>query len=90
MDVVAAGTLHVRTKTCGRANCRCARDPAARHGPYYEWTRLRDGRLVHTSLSKEQAELLRHALDNRREIDALLERWHEETTAEVLSARKSD
>ena len=87
MDVVVAGTLHVRTKTCGRSNCRCASDPAARHGPYYEWSRLREGRLVHTTLSVEQAELVRRALDNRHTIDALLDQWASETTVEILDAK---
>ncbi len=33
------GTLTVRAYSCGKANCRCKSDPAARHGPYAYWTR---------------------------------------------------
>jgi hypothetical protein len=33
---LSSGTLIQRTKVCGNPNCHCARDPAARHGPYSE------------------------------------------------------
>lgn len=88
MDYVASGTLHTRTKVCGRKNCRCAEDPDARHGPYYEWSRRRDGRLIHSIISEQQAALLARAIDNYREIQRLLALWQGETEAELLSTRQ--
>ena len=88
MDYVAAGTLHTRTKVCGRNNCRCAEDPDARHGPYYEWSRRKDGRLVHSIISEQQAALLARAIDNYREVQRLLTLWQGETEAELLSTLK--
>lgn len=85
MDFVASGTIHKRTKVCGRQNCRCASDPEARHGPYYEWTRRQDGRLVHSVITPEQAELFTRAIQNYREIQRLLKRWERETAKEVLN-----
>jgi hypothetical protein len=85
MDFVASGTVHKRTKVCGRKNCRCAVDPAARHGPYYEWTRRQEGRLFHSVITPEQAELLTRAIQNYREIQQLLVRWEHETAKEVLN-----
>ena len=79
MGLVAHGTLSKRTKVCGRPNCRCAQDPEARHGPYYEWTRRQKGRYVHTVISAEQAETLAAAIDNNRRVLALLDRWRAET-----------
>jgi hypothetical protein len=76
---VAQGTITQRTKVCGRPNCRCAQDPAARHGPYYEWTRREQGRYMHTLISAEQAEELQAAIDNHRRILVLLARWSTET-----------
>jgi len=90
MGLVAQGTVSKRTKVCGRPNCRCAQDPEARHGPYYEWTRRESGRYVHTVISAEQAEKLAAAIDNNRRVLTLLARWSTET-ARVLkigSARK--
>ncbi len=84
MDFVASGTIHKRTKVCGRQNCRCATDPAARHGPYYEWSRRQDGRMVHSVITPAQAQLFTQAIQNYREIKQLLGRWERETAKEVL------
>jgi hypothetical protein len=90
MGLVAQGTLTKRTKVCGRPNCRCAQDPAARHGPYFEWTRREKGRYVHTVISEEQAEALRAAIDNHKRVLALLPRWSTETAhaLKIRPARK--
>jgi hypothetical protein len=79
ITLVAQGTISKRTKVCGRPNCRCAQDPEARHGPYYEWTRREKGRYVHTVISEDQAETLAAAIDNNRRVLALLARWSTET-----------
>ena len=75
VDLLCAGTLLKRWKQCGRSNCRCARDPAARHGPYYEWSRRRNGRLLHTLLSAQQADQMAQAIKNHRRILRLLATW---------------
>ncbi len=79
VDYLCSGTLLQRTKVCGKPGCRCAQDPNARHGPYYEWGHMTGGRLVHRSLSPEQAALLRLALDNYRKVKGLLRSWEVET-----------
>jgi len=79
VDYLCSGTLHQRTKVCGKAGCRCALDPQARHGPYYEWGHMQGGKLVHRVLSPEQAVLLRLALDNYRKVKSLLRDWEIET-----------
>ena len=86
MDFVATGTLHCRTKVCGRPNCRCATDPAARHGPYYEWSRRQEGRLVHRLLAAEQVPVVERALANQRRIQALLTEWEQETLKELFES----
>jgi hypothetical protein len=86
MDYVASGTLHSRTKVCGRSNCRCAEDPNARHGPYHEWSRRSGGRLVHRVITAQQAKSIARAIENHRELQQLLARWEEETASEVLDA----
>ena len=86
MDYVASGTLHSRTKVCGRPNCRCADDPDARHGPYHEWSRRSGGRLVHRVITAQQAKSIARAIENHRELQELVARWEEETASEVLDA----
>jgi hypothetical protein len=87
MDAMAAGTLHIRTKVCGRSSCRCAQDPQSRHGPYYEWSRSRSGRLRHHILTPYQAQLVEHAIANHRELQRLLLVWDDATAAEILNNR---
>ncbi len=79
MELVAQGTLSKRMKVCGRPNCRCAEDPQARHGPYYEWTRREKGRYVNTLITEEQAGELAAAIDNHKRVLELLKRWSAET-----------
>lgn len=79
IEYMCSGTLHQRTKVCGRPSCRCAQDPAARHGPYYEWGHLREGKLVHRVVTPEQAQLLQRAIDNQRQAKKLMRAWEEQT-----------
>jgi hypothetical protein len=79
MQYLSSGTLLKRTKVCGNPSCRCAQDPAARHGPYYEWSYLKGGRLRHRSLTPKQAELMRQAIANYRKTKKLLRAWEVQT-----------
>jgi hypothetical protein len=76
---LSTGSLQRRTKRCGNPACRCATDPAARHGPYYEWSFVKGGKLRHRSLTPRQAELMRLALGNYRRVKKLLRAWEAET-----------
>lgn len=60
-----------RKKLCGRPNCRCASGwPEDLHGPHYEWNRYINGRLAHKIVSLKQAEELKRAMNNQREVKA--------------------
>lgn len=79
LDTLCSGTLLKRMMKCGKASCRCQHDPAARHGPYYEWGRMKAGKLVHRYVSPVQAELLHQAIANYRVVKKLLRAWEDET-----------
>jgi len=79
LDYLCSGTLLKRMMKCGKASCRCQQDPAARHGPYYEWGRMKGGKLVHRYVSPAQAELLHQAIANYRKVKKLLRAWEDET-----------
>jgi hypothetical protein len=79
VDYLCSGTLLTRMKTCGKEGCRCAKDPAARHGPYYEWGHMKGGRLVHRLVSAQQAKILRIAIANYRTVKKLIHAWETET-----------
>ena len=79
IDHLCSGTLLKRTKVCGKAGCRCATDPSARHGPYYEWGHLKGGKLVHRVVTPQQAKLLQQAIDNQRHVKKLMRACEEQT-----------
>jgi hypothetical protein len=79
VDYLCSGTLLERMKLCGKPGCRCAEDPAARHGPYYEWGHMKRGKLVHRTVSPQQAAILRLAIANYRRVRKLLRSWEVET-----------
>ena len=78
-ELLCSGTLTQRMMTCGKPNCRCASDPGARHGPYYQWVRMRAGKPTHRYVSEQQAQILRQAIDNYRQVKKLLRDWEENT-----------
>ncbi len=88
IDVICAGTLLERTKVCGKPNCRCATDPKARHGPYFEWNRWEAGALRHRTPSPQQAAQIRRAMDNYQRLLALLEDWERESTRILLGVKR--
>ncbi|MCC7464347.1 MAG: hypothetical protein IT480_18030 [Gammaproteobacteria bacterium] len=79
MQYLSSGTLLKRTKVCGNPGCHCASDPAARHGPYYEWSYLKAGKLRHRTLTPAQAKLMRLAIANYRKAKKLLRAWEAHT-----------
>jgi hypothetical protein len=79
IEVICSGTLLARMKTCGKPGCRCANDPAARHGPYYEWTHMLDGKFAHRLLPRPQAEAMRDAIANYHTVQVLLKDWEAES-----------
>jgi len=87
IDIVCSGTLAKRTKLCGKPGCQCARDPDARHGPYYEWGRMKTGRLVSRMVTPEEAIVLRRAIANYRAVRRLLRAW-EDQAVRILEAEQ--
>jgi hypothetical protein len=88
IDLICSGSLIERMKKCGKPNCRCADDPDARHGPYYEWSRLTDGHMVHKVISAEEAQEVKSAIQNHRKLQTLLLKWKEETMAILFQDKK--
>ena len=82
------GTLVVRAYECGKPRCRCHTSPAARHGPYAEWTRKIDGKTVTRRLTPEQLADWQPLLDNAKKLRALLAELQELTLA-IIEASDS-
>ena len=86
-ELICSGTLSERWKTCGKPTCRCATDATARHGPYYQWIRMRAGKPAQRYVSEQQAQILRQAIDNYRQVKKLLRDW-EVNTERILDTEQ--
>ena len=85
LGYICSGTLSHQTRSCGKPTCACAMDPAARHGPYYVWSRRENGRQVNTMLPNEVGPLFEQAVQNYRKLSELLRQW-ESVSAEAMTA----
>ena len=90
IDYLCSGTLLQRTKVCGKPGCRCASDPDARHGPYFEWGHMKGGKLVHRTVSPEQAAILEIAIANHREAKKLMQDWEQERNGSLMHKRRAN
>jgi len=88
LDLICAGTLSERMKTCGNPRCRCRDKPPALHGPYVEWTRLVDGRFTNTTVAKDDLAKLSKAIANMRTARRLLRAWERASLAALGLNRK--
>ena len=59
---------------CGQPRCACHRDPAQRHGPYWEWTYKAQAKTVNVRLPTEAGPLYQAAARQYRHLKALLRR----------------
>ena len=59
---------------CGRAACPCHRDPARRHGPYWEWTYKVAGKTVYHRLSPQEARIYKEGAAEYRRLKVRLRR----------------
>lgn len=74
---ISRGSVVASYTTCGKAGCRCAGDPDARHGPYWQWTCAVRGRTVGKRLTASEAALYRQWIANQRALDHIVSRMQE-------------
>ena len=86
-DYVCSGNLQCRMLPCGNPTCRCKKNPALRHGPYYYWERRKGGRLVQMLLTPAEAEVVAQAIRNYKAILRIL-RQCEEETVKIIKIRR--
>jgi hypothetical protein len=59
---------------CGKPQCACQKDPAKRHGPYFQWTYNANGKTVTIQLTPETAPIYQSAAHQYRKLKAALHR----------------
>lgn len=84
------GTLIERRLPCGTKGCRCHTDPAARHGPYYQWTRRVGTKTVTVWLPRETAEMCRTWIDNGRTVTRITEEMERISREALMEMRQRE
>ena len=74
LDYFCKGTVLKRMMKCGNRQCACHRDPAKRHGPYFECTFKVQNKTVNLKLYPEVTPLYRAAIQQQRKLKSLLGR----------------
>ncbi|MEI8190612.1 MAG: DUF6788 family protein [candidate division NC10 bacterium] len=69
------GSFTERYVKCHKPGCRCAEDPAARHGPYYSLTRGVGGQTQSRWLTAEQGEVARRQVAAGQQFRAEVEAY---------------
>jgi len=86
---VVPGNLSLRSTRCAGAGCHCRADPPVLHGPYPTWTHQVDGRQVTKTLSTEEAERLRPAIQANRRLRELVKELEALSIVDFESGRAS-
>jgi len=84
LEYFCKGTVLARKMKCGQPRCACHRDPARRHGPYWEWTYKAHAKTIHVRLSPAAGPLYQAASRQYRKLKSLLRRL--ETSARAALA----
>lgn len=74
LDYFCKGTVLKRRMKCGNPQCACHRDPAKRHGPYFECTFKVQNKTVNLKLYPAVTPLYRAAIQQHRKLKTLLGR----------------
>ena len=74
LDYFCKGTVLKRMMKCGNQQCACHRDPARRHGTYFECTYKLHNKTVNLKLYPEVTPLYRAATQQHRKLKSLLTR----------------
>ena len=81
------GSFSRRYVKCSKPGCACARDPKARHGPYFSLTRGVRSRTRSRFISPAQAELVRRQVEAgqhfRRQVEAFWEACEQWANAQL-------
>lgn len=69
---ILPGSVTTAMARCGKTTCKCREDPSQRHGPYYRWTGLIDGKKTTVTLTAEEAKECQRRIRNLQKLQAML------------------
>lgn len=69
---ILPGSVSTAMARCGKQTCKCWEDPSQRHGPYYRWTGIIDGKKTTVTLTQEEAQACQQRIKNFKKLQARL------------------
>lgn len=69
---ICQGSIGKVFTRCGNDYCPCARDPNAKHGPYWLWTRKENGKTVSKRLDKKQVAMVKTFIKNHENLKKII------------------
>lgn len=77
------GSISSSYAKCGSKECRCYSDKEFRHGPYYRWTGIIDGKRTTKALTKDQYQECKRRIKNYKEFKRRLDGIHKKILKEA-------
>lgn len=72
LDLAIPGTIREVYLKCGKENCSCISGKKNdKHGPYYFWDRLSEGKLTSSSIPKNQVAQFKKWIKNRHKLEKM-------------------
>jgi hypothetical protein len=68
---ILPGSVSTAMARCAKKTCKCRDDPSQRHGPYYRWTGLIDGKKTTVTPAPEEAKECQRRIKNFKKPQAV-------------------
>ena len=65
---ILPGSVSTARSTCGKPQCACHQDPDKRHGVYYRWTGVLEGKRTTKTISRAEALACEASIKNHRKL----------------------
>ena len=73
-EPICLGSINTVYTKCGNDYCECFKDKKKRHGPYFLWTRKKNGKTISKRLSKKQVNICRKFINNYTKLKKIIDK----------------
>ncbi len=75
LEYLRPGCLSKQYNTCGNPRCSCKKDPAHRHGPYYQLSYTRNGKSRTEYIKNSDIAVVKKQIKNHKKLQSLVNSW---------------
>ena len=72
-EPILPGSIATVWIRCGKKNCPCRKDPGRRHGPYYQWSGIIEGKSTSRIIPPEMIRECEKRIENYQKLCNMLE-----------------